>query len=205
MKSKKDISKASLPIMIKGLALACILASPVAGHAVVDENVKSESIGVFVGVKGVVKDASGQPIAGATVLIKGTKSGVKTDQNGNFSINVPTDRAILVVSYLGFKTQEIPVISGRDVSIVLERSEGQIEDVVVTGYGSQKKSEIVGSISTIKGEELMDIPAPNLAGALRNRIAGVGVNQESGRPGARISLNVRGSSISSNTDAGSPL
>jgi TonB-linked SusC/RagA family outer membrane protein len=202
MKSKKDISKTSLPIVIKGLALACILASTVAGHAMVDENITNKSIGVFVGVKGVVKDASGQPIAGATVMIKGTKSGVKTDQNGNFSINVPTDRAILVVSYLGFKTQEIPVISGRDINIVLERSEGQIEDVVVTGYGSQKKSEIVGSISTIKGEELMDIPAPNLAGALRNRIAGVGVNQESGRPGARISLNVRGSSISSNAPSG---
>src|SRR5690606_30753332 len=71
-----------------------------------------------------------------------------------------------------------------------------IEEVIVTGYGTQKRSEIVGSVATITGEELMDIPAPNIAGALRNQIAGVGVSEVSGRPGARISLNIRGASTS---------
>ncbi|MCA5004700.1 TonB-dependent receptor [Sphingobacterium sp. WQ 366] len=189
--------------MIKGLALACILSSPHLAVASKFEAISAkENIDAIVGIKGVVKDNNGNPVVGATVMVKGTKSGVKTDQNGSFSINVPSDRAILVVSYLGLKTQEVPVNSLKDVIVVLEPLEGQIEDVVVTGYGSQRRSEIVGSISTIKGEELMDIPAPNIAGALRNRIAGVGVNQESGRPGSRISLNVRGSSISSNAPSG---
>ena len=133
MKSNKDIRKVYFPTMIKGLALACILSSPYLAVANKFETISAkENIDAFVGIKGVVKDNSGNPVVGATVMVKGTKSGVKTDQNGNFSINVPTDRAILVVSYLGLKTQEVSVNSSKDVIVVLESLEGQIEDVVVT-------------------------------------------------------------------------
>lgn len=149
----------------------------------------------FVGISGKVLDADGKPVPGATILIKGSKAGVKTDENGVFNINVPEANSIIIVSYVGYKVQEINVGGLSTITVRLE-SLAAIDEVVVTGYGQKKKSEVIGSIASITGEELMDVPAPNIAGALRNRIAGVGVSQVSGRPGAAITLNVRGASTS---------
>src|SRR5690606_9406811 len=144
---------------------------------------------------GKVVDQDGNPIVGATVLVKGTKSGVTTDENGTFRLNLPENNTTIVVSYIGYQVHEVNVAGMTSITIELKPSDA-IDEVIVTGYGTQKRSEIVGSVVTITGEELMDIPAPNIAGALRNQIAGVGVSEASGRPGARISLNMRGASMS---------
>src|SRR5690606_17083294 len=149
----------------------------------------------FVNITGKVVDQEGKPVVGATVLVKGTKSGVQTDKDGMFRINLPEGNTQLVVSFVGYKVQEVNVGGMTTITITLESSDA-IDEVIVTGYGTQKRSEIVGSVATITGEELMDIPAPNIAGALRNQIAGVGVSEASGRPGARISLNIRNATTS---------
>lgn len=166
------------------------------------EGVPEVAVNKLINITGKVVDSEGQPIVGATVMIKGTRTGVVTDKDGVFRINLPPDRTHLVVSYVGYQVKEVNVKGQQNVTIQLEAAEDYIDEVVVTGYGTQRRSEIVGSVATVTGEELMDIPAPNIAGALRNRIAGVGVSQESGRPGARISLNVRNASVSSNAPAG---
>lgn len=168
-------------------ALGVVAAMPGSSSFVLEE--------MLINFTGKVVDPDGEPVVGATVMIKGTKSGVKTDEKGVFNINLPEGSSEIVISYVGYKVQEVNVAGMSSITITLESSEA-IDEVIVTGYGTQKRSEIVGSVETIKGEELMDIPAPNIAGALRNRIAGISVDEVSGRPGARISLNIRGASTS---------
>lgn len=157
---------------------------------------------VFENITGKVVDLDGEPIVGATVLIKGTKTGIRTDENGVFRLNIPGHQSIIVVSYVGYKVKEVNVTGKSNVTVQLEPSDDTIDEVVVTGYGTQRKSEIVGSVATVTGEELMDIPSPNIAGALRNRVAGLGVSQVSGRPGAAITLNIRNSTTSPEGPAG---
>jgi TonB-linked SusC/RagA family outer membrane protein len=194
-------SYANLPVFflkgVRKLFLAYMLTIPLTGGASAEMEVVTltTSINKLENITGKVIDESGEPVIGATVLIKGTKTGVQTDENGIFRINLPVGNEVIIVSYLGYKVQEVNVAGRTDITIKLELSDA-MDEVIVTGYGTQKRSEIVGSVETITGEELMDIPAPNIAGALRNRIAGVGVSQESGRPGARITLNIRGASTS---------
>src|SRR5690606_1733810 len=193
-------SRAELPIAFlrgaRNILVASMLAVPVAGFAALEkETVVLNRADALVNITGKVVDQDGNPIIGATVLVRGTKSGAQTDAEGVFRINVPQTNPYIVVSYIGYHSREINVEGMTTITVELEPSDA-IDEVIVTGYGTQKRSEIVGSVETISGEELMDIPAPNIAGALRNRIAGVGVSQESGRPGARITLNIRGASTS---------
>jgi len=148
-------------------------------------------------VTGTIKDSNGDPVAGVTVKIKGTNTGTVTDVNGVFRINLPTGNETLVISFIGFNTQEIAVAGRTQLNIALAESTSMLDEVIFTGYGEKKRSEIVGSVATITGEELMDIPSSNIAGAMRNRIAGVGVNtQGGGRPGAPITLNIRNATTS---------
>ena len=200
LKMKYMKSRADMPQVIlrgtRNVLLACLLATPFVGVEAADIPVrKLTKIEKLVNITGKVIDQDGNPVAGATVLVKGTKSGVQTDKDGVFRINTPEGNTQLVVSFVGYKVQEVNVGGMTSITITLESSDA-IEEVVVTGYGTQKRSEIVGSVATITGEELMDIPAPNIAGALRNQIAGVGVSEASGRPGSRISLNIRGATTS---------
>ena len=185
-------------LLKRRLHFLCLLAawapiSTVASRLPADSLLHSAN---YVGITGKVLDPDGKPVVGATIMVKGTKAGVKTDENGIFNINVPESNGVIVVSYVGYKVQEINVLGQTSVIINLEYTDA-IDEVVVTGYGQKKRSEIVGSIATISGEELMDIPSPNIAGALRNRIAGLGVSQVSGKPGSSITLNVRNASTSS--------
>ncbi|WP_257668605.1 SusC/RagA family TonB-linked outer membrane protein [Parapedobacter tibetensis] len=193
-------SRAELPVAFlrgaRNIIVASMLAVPVTGFASIEkEMLVLNKVDALVNVTGKVLDQDGKPVVGATVLIKGTKSGVQTDVDGVFRINVPPGNPYIIVSYVGYQVYEVNVAGMTGITIELKPSDA-IDEVIVTGYGTQKRSEIVGSVATITGEELMDIPAPNIAGALRNQIAGVGVSEASGRPGARISLNIRGASTS---------
>lgn len=154
------------------------------------------SVSRWENVTGTVKDSNGEPLPGVAIKIKGSNTGTVTDINGVFRMNLPLGTETLVISYLGFQTQEVSVKGKTQINIVMAESTSRLDEVVVTGYGSKKRSEIVGSVATISGAEIEDIPAPNIAGALRNRIAGLGVSQVSGRPGSSITLNIRNSSVS---------
>lgn len=183
------------PLMLT-LFIAEIGRAEVIGREPIKREENRKAFAKWENVTGTIKDSKGEPLVGVSVKIKGTNTGTTTDVNGIFRINLPTGKETLVVSYLGFNSQEIVPAGRTQINIELVESTSALDEVVVTGYGSKKKSEIIGSIATISGAELEDIPAPNIAGALRGRIAGLGVSQVSGRPGSSITLNIRNSTVS---------
>lgn len=133
-------------------------------------------------VTGKVVDASGLPLIGANVLEKGTTNGTQVDVDGNFKLTVKDKNAVLVVSYIGFLIKEVPLNSKTNITIVLEPDATSLDDVVVVGFGKQKKESVVSSISTIKGEELK-LPTRSLSNNLAGRVSGIIAVQRSGEPG----------------------
>jgi TonB-linked SusC/RagA family outer membrane protein len=142
-------------------------------------------------VSGRVTGADGKPLQDVTVKVKNTKVGTSTNAEGMFTLPVENAESILTFSYVGFLTYETKVGTLTTFNIQLTATAKGMDDVIVIGYGTQKRSKLTGAVATIKAAEIEDIPAQNIAGALRGRIAGLGVSQVSGRPGASISLNVR--------------
>ena len=157
-------------------------------------------------VSGVVKDASGMPLPGVTVVQKGTIKGASTDFDGNYSFELTLGDQILVFSYIGFKTQEIQINSRTTIDIVLEEDVASLNEVVVIGYGTQKKESVVAAITQIKGEDLMERTSgvANVEEALQGNLPGVTTIQGSGVPGEdNLKIYIRGKS-SWNSD-GDPL
>jgi len=143
-------------------------------------------------ITGSVTDAEGEPLIGASILVQGTSTGTVTDIDGNYTLNLPEDAKVLVVSYTGFITQEVPVGASNTIDIVLEEDVAQLEEVVVTGYGVKRKKDVTGSISSVSSEEFMQEANVTVQSALRGRAAGVTVQQTSGAPGAGFNVRVRG-------------
>jgi len=145
-------------------------------------------------VSGNVTNESGEPLIGVTVIVQGTTSGTLTDIDGNFSLKASTDD-VLEISYIGFEKQMIPVNGQSSFNVTLNTDSEILDEVVVIGYGSVQKSDVTGSVSSVKAEEIQAIPVLNAAQALQGRAAGVAVQtQNGGEPGAGISIRVRGSS-----------
>lgn len=142
-------------------------------------------------VKGVVKDAHGEPIIGASVMEKGTKNGIMTDLDGNFSLKVPRT-AVLVISSIGYKTQEVSANGKSLLNIVLQDDTQQLNEVVVIGYGTQRKEAVTGSVASVKGDMLREVPSMDVTSALQGRIAGVEMTQTSSKPGATMQIRIRG-------------
>lgn len=136
----------------------------------------------FIEIIGKVKDEKGNPLAGVSVSIVGEKGSVITDDRGNFSIAVP-ENAVLSFSYVGYKTVTVPVKGKASIEITLNPQESSLDDVVVIGYGTQKKVDLTGSVSSIKGTALTKAPSPNLATSLTGKMTGVITTQQSGKPG----------------------
>jgi TonB-linked SusC/RagA family outer membrane protein len=152
-------------------------------------------------VNGTVKDGNGQPIAGAIVQIKSTTVGVTTGEDGSFSLNVP-ENATLQISHIGYLTIEIVVGTQTTIEIVLEESAESLEELVVVGYGTQKKVTLTGSVAAVKGEDIVKSPAVNVTNSLAGRLPGVIINNRSGEPGREgTSLYIRGRSTTGNTSA----
>ncbi len=151
-------------------------------------------------VKGTVKDASGQPVIGAAVMVEGTSIGTTVDYDGNFVINdaVPSD-AVLVVSSIGYKDARIPV-GGGIVNVVLEEDTEMLEETVVIGYGVQKKSVVTASIAKVSSEDLANKAPVRLDNALKGLAAGVNVTSASGQPGASPKVRIRGVGTINNSD-----
>ncbi|AVR44598.1 SusC/RagA family protein [Christiangramia fulva] len=153
-------------------------------------------------VRGNVTDTNGLPLLGVNVIEKNTNNGTTTDFDGNFEIQVG-DNAVLVFSFVGFVTQEVKVSGGENLSITLDEDSESLEEVVVIGYGSQLKENISGSVSRIDAEELNDIPQVSVDQLMQGRAAGVMVTKNSGRPGASVSVKIRG--VNTITGSSEPL
>lgn len=143
-------------------------------------------------VSGKVTDSSGTPLPGVTVVVKGTTTGIITNADGNYSLsNVPAD-ATLVFSFVGMKAQEIPVAGKSSVNVTMEEETIGLDEVVAIGYGTIKKSDLTGSVTSVKNEEISAYASSNVMQSLSGRAAGVQVNQNTGAPGAAISVRIRG-------------
>lgn len=149
------------------------------------------SVAQNITVKGIVKDNFGEPVIGANVTEKGTTNGMITDLDGNFSLTVQKN-ATLVISYIGYITQEIAVKGNANLNITLKEDSKALEEVVVIGYGTARKSDVTGSIASVGGDKLREMPATNITYALQNRIAGVDMAQTSSQPGATMQIRIRG-------------
>ena len=150
-------------------------------------------------VSGTVTDNNGAPIVGVTVLEKNTSNGVSTDFDGNYSITLSED-AVLLFSYVGFQTQEIPVDGQKVIEVKLIEDTESLEEVVVIGYGSQKRSDVNSSISKISAEDIKDLPQVSFDQMLQGKAAGVTVTSNSGKPGSSVSVKIRGASSLSGTN-----
>ena len=153
-------------------------------------------------VTGIVKDEKGSPAPNTSVLVKGSKTGVTTDGSGAFSIDVPNQNATLVISSSGYIAQEVAVSGKTNFNINLLVSTSQLNEVVVVGYGTQKKVTVTGAVATVKGSDLQKSPAANLSNSLAGRLPGVTAINSSGEPGYDgSSIHIRGVNSLGNNDA----
>ncbi len=142
-------------------------------------------------IKGKVTDEKGQPLEGATVLIKGTNNGTKTDADGNFSINAEPN-STLIISYVGFETREVKIGNQTFITVRLNPSITTGDQIVVVGYGTQRKSDVTGAVSKVNMEKAKAIPTTNIAEMIRGQAAGVQVTLLSARPGGTSNILIRG-------------
>ena len=143
-------------------------------------------------VTGLVTDEAGVPMPGVNVLIKNTTNGTSTDFDGKYAINDVKENSVLVFSYLGFATQEIPFIGKNVMNITLMEDASKLDEVVLIGYGTSKRKDLTGAIASVSAEELKDQPFSSVDQALTGKAAGVTVSQNSGAPGGGVSIKIRG-------------
>jgi TonB-linked SusC/RagA family outer membrane protein len=150
-------------------------------------------------ISGRVFHENSESIIGANIQVKGTTLGTITDIDGAFNLDVP-ENAILVISYIGFKTQEIQIKKNTQLEIILKEDIDMLDELVVVGYGSQKKVNLTGAVSSVNTEEINDVPTGSLSNALSGRVAGVLVTQSGGKPGAGSSIQIRAQGTWNNAD-----
>jgi len=143
-------------------------------------------------VSGTITDDAGEPLIGASILVKGTTSGTATDIDGNYTLDLPAGADILIVSYTGFETQEVQVGARTRVDIVLASSAEFLNEVVVTGYSTELKREVTSAITSVKAEEIEGLPVQSWDRAIQGKASGVQVSQGSGAPGSAVTIRVRG-------------
>lgn len=155
-------------------------------------------------VTGKVTDAStGEPMPGVNILVKGTTLGALTDANGRYTVTVPSSTSVLIISFIGYESQEIPIAGRSTVDLALTATITGLDEVVVVGYGTQKRASITGSVVTAKGTDLSKVPATTTSNMLLGRLPGVTSFQRSGEPGADAStILIRGANTLGNN---SPL
>ena len=140
----------------------------------------------------VIDQATGEPVIGANVLVKGTTTGTITDLDGNFSISGVTDKSVLHVSFVGYTAEDVPVKGNTKLNIVIREDNDLLEEVVVVGYGVQKKRDLTGAISSVKADEIKVAPVMNAMEGLQGKIAGLDITRESGQAGQSPTLLLRG-------------
>ncbi len=142
-------------------------------------------------IRGKVQDANHEPVIGASILVKGTTNGTITDLDGNYTLQASAN-ATLVVTYVGYQTEQIAVDGRKQINIALKEDAKALEEVVVVGYGTARKSDVTGSIASVQGDIMREVPAANISYALQSRVAGVDMTQTSSKPGANMQIRIRG-------------
>ncbi len=187
---EKCVRKSRLPLFLAAVALSCIFS--------MHESLAQDAITVT----GLITDSGSpaQPIAGAAVMIKGTNSGVSSNPDGTYTIEVPSPDATLVFTFFGLKTEEIPVQGRSVINVSLEEDSILLDAVVAVGYGTMKKSDLTGSVASVKSDLMENKPISSFDNALRGQIAGVVVTQSDGAPGGGASIRIRGTSSINGTN-----
>lgn len=163
----------------RALLVACFVLMPFASFAQVT-------------ISGTVRETSGEPIIGATVIEKGTQNGAATDLNGKFSFKASSDKATIVVSYVGFETQNVSLAGRKNVVVTLKTDDELLDDVVVVGYGTMKKKLVTGATVQVKGEDIAKMNTTEALGALQSQAPGVTIQALSGQPGESFKVAIRG-------------
>ena len=136
-------------------------------------------------IKGTVTSPeTNEPLPGVSIILKGTQRGTTTDVSGKFQLEVPDDNATLIFSFVGYLSQEVIVGSRTDLAVALQLDTKALDEIVVVGYGTQKKSTLTGSIAAVKGSEIAENPVPNVSGSIAGRVAGVSMRPNGGQPGS---------------------
>lgn len=187
------------------LALSCLPLSEMAAEQVdgmAVSPITQEVLQNSVKITGKVVDVQGEPVIGATVMEKGTTNGIITDVDGNFTLNVSPNRK-LQVSYVGYQTQEITIGSNRTLRITLKEDSELLDEVVVVGYGTMKKSDLTGAVSSVSTQDLMRSGRTDAVGAMQGALPGVQIQRSNNKPGGEYNILIRGlNTISGST---SPL
>jgi len=197
---------ASSKKFLTALAIAVFFSTGGSLDAIADARVANASLGVSeqqqqtISIKGTVTDSNGEVVIGASVLEKGTtNNGTITDVEGNFSLKVKPN-ATLIVSYIGFQKQEVAVAGNTTLNIVLKDNAEVLQEVVVVGYGTVKKSDLTGSVSSVKANAISRQPVTNIAQSLQGLVPGVSVTSNSGAPGGSVTVRIRGVGTVNNAD-----
>ena len=143
-------------------------------------------------VQGLITDELNTPIPGANILIKGTSNGTVSDSDGKFALKIPSENTTLEISFIGYEMQEVQVGNATAINVIMKELRAEIDNVVVIGYGTQKKSDLTGAIVSVSGEQLVKTPSSGALQALEGKAAGVQIINSSGMPGAPIYVRVRG-------------
>jgi len=152
-------------------------------------------------VVGTVTDEQGMPVPGVNVIIKGTSTGVATDFDGNYQITAKTGN-VIVFSYLGYRTKEVTYNGQANLNVKLEEDTSELDEVVVIGYGSVKRTDLTGAVESLGTQEITQQKKTDIGQAIQGRIAGVDVRALSNKPGAPLSIDIRGNTVIKNTNAG---
>lgn len=192
-----EYQQASLREVLDEIATRMKIAYEVSGDYILLTRVKTSQLTmppatVAVAVTGIVVDNEGQSLPGVNVIEKGTTNGTATDAAGKFALQVSGESSVLVFTFIGFQSQEIAVGSTTSFSVALQPDVQALDEVVVVGYGTVKKSDLTGAVAKVKSEDITAFPTTNVLQALSGRAPGVQVIQNTGAPGANVSVRIRG-------------
>ncbi|UGU17631.1 TonB-dependent receptor [Sinomicrobium kalidii] len=179
------------------LLFCCMLFTVMHAFSAPPEREKGTVSSAFLSVTGKITSEDGMPLVGASVLEKGTTNGVVADFDGNYTIEVSSEDAILVVSYVGFKALEVPVDGRKVINVTLQEDLAQLDEVVVVGYGTQRKQDLTGAVSVVKTDELTQQPTSDVTNQLQGRVSGITVTG-GGQPGEAPQVKIRGANTFGN-------
>ncbi|WP_220377763.1 MULTISPECIES: TonB-dependent receptor [unclassified Arenibacter] len=156
-------------------------------------------------ITGMVLDDEGGPLPGASIVELGTLNGTQTDFDGNFSLSVTDENAVLKISYIGFATKEIAINGQQNVTVTLNVDASGLEEVVVVGYGTQKRRDLTGAVASISTQDIVRANPVQAAAALQGQVTGVNINKVKGRPGDGFTIDIRGLSSFGGSESSAPL
>ncbi len=180
-------------LIVSNLALCFCLAFPLSGYAeVTSDKEQSQSVLQQKKVQGVVLDEMGETLIGVNVTVKGTSLGTITDYEGRFSLDVPDTKSVLVFSYVGYQKETVVVGNNTNLSVTMKPDATDLDEVVVVGYGTVKKSNLTGAVASVKGDDLPKAAVASISSMLQGRVAGLNIMQTSAKPGGDFDFSIRG-------------